>query len=363
MDASNIVTLLTGGYEHRGLVSGTVDIDLERAYRSFRLELAQSWPSEKNPVRIYPGDTVDLLVGDDLLLSGYIDSVTANAAGRPLSVSGRSRTADLCDCSCIPADGRNSLSWKQQTVGQIAADLASPYGIDVLDEVRDTERIDFRAKVDETAYSAIERLCRESQALVTDDEGGNLRIMRPGGRRGPSFALPGNVTDGATSTHDASNRYTDYVVRGQVKGTDSNYYTALASRVVAFDDWTSRKRVHTVVAERKMDSAACTRRAIWECVTRAGRAVSCSLPVVGWRDRNGDLYHPGDVCAVNAPTLGIVGDMILGAVSYSIDRASMTAVLSMTLPGMYEPEAPRAREAARKGAITAPADGYWRGEV
>lgn len=363
MDERNILTLVTGGYEHRGLASGRVDVDLESAYRSFSFDLTQAWPGESNPVRVYPGDSCDLLVGTDLLLRGWIDSVTTNAAGNPLAITGRSRTADLADCSCIPADGRNSLSWKQQTVGEIARDLAQPYGVDVLDLIGDTERIDFRAKVDETAYSAIERLARESQALVTDDAAGRLLLMRPGTTRGPAFKLPGNIESGATATFDSSRRFTDYVVRGQVKGTDSNYYTAQASRVVAFDDWTTRKRVHTVVAEKKMDAAACTRRAIWEAVTRAGRAVACSLPISNWRDEAGVLYHVGDLCYVDAPLIGIKGDMVLGSAAFAIDKGSMTVALGMTLPGMYAPEAPRARAAAKLPPITAPADGYWRGEV
>jgi len=367
VDERNILTLITGGYEHRGMAAGRVDIDLESAYRSFSFDLTPSWPGESNPVRVYPGDSCDLLIGDDAVLRGWVDSVSVNAGGGPLTITGRSRTSDLADCSCIPADGRNSLSWKSQTVGEIATDLASPYGIDVIDKVGDTERIDFRAKVDETAYSAIERLARESQALVTDDAAGRLVLMRPGTTRGPAFILPGNIQSGATATHDASKRFTEYVVRGQTKGTDANYYTAQASRVVAFDDWSARKRVHTIVAERKMGYDQCNKRAIWEAVTRAGRAITCSLPVSSWRDESGALYAVGTLCYVEAVPLGIKGDMVLSSIGFAIDRQTMTATLGMTLPGMYAPEAERTKAAPTrprvKPATTAPADGYWRGEV
>ena len=56
------------------------------------------------PRRIRPGDLCQVFIGNDLVLTGFVDATPirydGNAVG--VGVKGRSKTADLVDCCPVP---------------------------------------------------------------------------------------------------------------------------------------------------------------------------------------------------------------------------------------------------------------------
>ena len=101
VDAANVVRLLVNGIEYGGWKSVHISAGIERQARDFELEVTDRWPGQAEiPRRIQPGDPCQVFVGDDLIITGYVDATPIRYDGKSVSVGvkGRSKTADLVDC-------------------------------------------------------------------------------------------------------------------------------------------------------------------------------------------------------------------------------------------------------------------------
>ncbi|HVL74709.1 MAG TPA: hypothetical protein VM406_01730 [Noviherbaspirillum sp.] len=130
----NDVRLLVNGKEYGGWKDIEITAGIERQVRDFTLAVTDRWPGQQDlPRRIRPGDVCELFIGKDKLLTGYVDATPIRYDGKSVSVGvkGRSKTADLVDCSAVHSPGR----WSGARVDRIAADLARPYGIEVQAQV------------------------------------------------------------------------------------------------------------------------------------------------------------------------------------------------------------------------------------
>src|SRR3990167_9705242 len=130
MDQLNTVTLSVGGHDYAGWKSVSIGAGLERQARDFKLGITWRWPgSGEVPLRIRQGEAVELRIGQDLLLTGYVFStpIRYDSESITLSIAGRSRTADLVDSAAVNQPGQ----WRGQNVQQIIAAIAGEYGITV----------------------------------------------------------------------------------------------------------------------------------------------------------------------------------------------------------------------------------------
>ena len=170
----NQVRLVVNGQEFGGWKKIRIEAGIERQARSFELEVTDRWPGPTSAVtadsappvwrRIRPFDACQVLIGDDLVLTGYVDATPIQYDGKHISVTvkGRSRTCDLVDC-CTPDAGRapaagtslwadvkgkdgktgtvvkpaaaNTNVWRNAKLETIAAALTAPYGVRVLTEI------------------------------------------------------------------------------------------------------------------------------------------------------------------------------------------------------------------------------------
>ena len=73
------------------------------------------------------GAAVQIMIGGETVISGYIDVANPSMAAteHSISISGRSKAADLIDCSAEHGSG----TWTNKTLAQIATDLAQPFGV------------------------------------------------------------------------------------------------------------------------------------------------------------------------------------------------------------------------------------------
>lgn len=364
-DSDNIVSLRVNDTDFRGWESVSVEHTIEAAASSFSLTLTESWPGQDDPIRVNPGDDCQVFVGDDLLLTGYVEVVTVEHSGQShtVSVSGHSRTIDLVECSCVSDSG--PLQFRNQTLLQIAQALADPYDVTVTSDLTGWTKIaKCIPEVDATPFAVIEKIAREKSVLVTDDPQGRLVLSQLADVRGDDLTHPGNILS-CSGTFDATGRYTEYRVKGQRAGDDQSFGRdcAGASATIADDDDIPRRRVLTIKGERAMDSGACRRRAIWEAVTRAGKSVAVDVTVQGWRQSDGTLYAPNRLHAVNDAVVGVYADLLAVGVTFSIDGGGMLTTLRLAPPGAYFPEPPAERARSGKKKITAgvrATDPNWR---
>ena len=71
----NEVTLLVGGIEYGGWKSVRIEAGIDRQARSFDLEVTSKWPGNTDiAAHIKQGDVVQVKIGSDLVLTGYVDA-------------------------------------------------------------------------------------------------------------------------------------------------------------------------------------------------------------------------------------------------------------------------------------------------
>lgn len=339
MAADQILTLQVGPVEHKGWKSVSVESSIEQAVSSFSIAVTESWEDEPGvtyPGMVYPGDSCEILIDDDVILTGWIDApeIGHSADDHTITATGKSKTCDLVACSCRPP-----YQFKKRTLGQIATALCGPYGITVEDLTGNTDLIKrFSPETGESPFAAIEKLARDAQALVTDTPAGLLQLTRAGTSRGPGFTHPGNILRASILT-DISGRFSEYRVKGQTVGDDENYGSVSAhpyADAEDSEDVVGRYRLKVIKGERQMNPAACKRRAIWEAVTRAGKSIAVRVTVWGWRDADGDLYQKNRIYPVTDPVLGVDADLLAVRVNYTFDRNGKFTHLTLAPPGAYE---------------------------
>ena len=95
------LTLIVGGKKFGGWLDVRVTRGIERAAGDFEIKCSQRWPGQDERFEIPEGSTCEIRIGDDKVLTGYVDVVAheRDATSAALTIAGRSKTADLVDCS------------------------------------------------------------------------------------------------------------------------------------------------------------------------------------------------------------------------------------------------------------------------
>lgn len=373
-DTANLVRLLVGSSEYGGWKSARLSAGIERQARDFDLEVTDRWPGQTDiPRRIQPGDTCQLFIGQDLVLTGYVDATPIKYDGRSVSVSvkGRSKTADLVDCCPIPTgqstsgkatngtwndvigpDGKkpnviappakSAAQWRRQKMELIASALASPYGVRVIAEV-DTGKVipEHQVQVGETVFESIDRMMRLRHVLSTDNERGDLVFIDVGSAGRATTAIETGFNVLAASTElDYKGVFSQYIVKGQRAGGDDQFGSDVseeegdslddsASTTVIGDTATSTdaraKRLRVLVLKQsgQADEGTCKDRADYERAHRAAKALQTSYTLAGWRQQDGSLWLPNMLVWVRDSLIGFNTEMVIAEVSYIMDSQGL----------------------------------------
>lgn len=375
-DDRNRVRLLVNGTDFGGWKSVGIAAGIDRQARDFDLSVTDRWPGSDVPRRIAPGDACQVFIGPDLVLTGYVDGtpISYDAKSVTVGVKGRSKTADLVDCSAIHEPGQ----FKGRKVEQIAAELAAPYGVAVLAAVDTGAAIaDHQLQQGESVFESIDRMLKLRALLSTDDADGRLVLTRAGSARAATDLVVGeNVLTGSASL-DCKDRFSEYRIKGQRTadgagdededagddgdGPDIGAFTADAaatSQVAAVqaDTGIKRKRVLVIVADGQPDGGTARERARWEAAHRAGKSFETSYTVQGWRQADGRLWVPNELVRVRDPIIGFDLEMLISAVSYSLSESGSVTTLTVAPKAAYEllPETPQAKGKGKTGATLTP---------
>lgn len=340
MEPDNTVTLSVGAHDYGGWKDVSISAGLERQARDFSVGVTWKWPgSSEMPVRIRQGETVELRIGSDLVLTGYVFStpIRYDAQTITLSIAGRSKTADLVDCAAVNSPGQ----WRGQSVQKIVEALAGEYGIKVVNEAAVTLGLDDHTiEPGETAFESIDRLLTLSRLFSTDDGRGRLVIATPGtaGRAVDTLELGKNILSGDTNL-DFSNVFSEYISRGQRSGTDTTFGTA-ASEVEATlaDDRVTRRRVKVIHQSGQMTPAMARARVDWERANAISRALTLNYVVQGWRQSNGALWRHNMIVRVIDPLIGLDRDMLISEINYELGESGTVCKVTVAPPDGFLPE-------------------------
>lgn len=331
--------LVVDGKSHEGWESIRITRGIERGAGDFSLTVSERWPGKTDAVTIKLGQSCEVYDDSDILITGYVDSISGDcdATSKTLGFSGRSKSADAVDCSIVHKSGQ----WIGRTVTQIASEIAAPVGLKVkaLADVGDPFP-DFQIQQGETIFATIEKLCRMRGLLASDDERGNITLIRSGADRAATslYARSGDdKTNILRRSYDfnARDRFSDYIVKGQAVGTDDfSGSNVSAPTATTKDPAVKRYRPTIIIAEQAAVTGSMSDRGIWERATRAGRSIQANFTVQGWRQGDGSLWKPNQRVEVDDALSGITGEMLISEVTFNKSESGTVTELTC-----YPPEA------------------------
>ncbi|QPT08578.1 phage baseplate assembly protein [Sphingomonas paucimobilis] len=342
------VTLTIGGQRHDGWKSIRITRAIDSMCGEFQLGLADRWPDQPSRFALEADAACSVQVAGQTVLTGHIDQLlpTVDGEAHEIVIVGRDRAADLVDCSAVNVPG----SWKNIGIAEIAAELAKPFGISVVARATTGPALrKFALQQGETVQAALERLCRFAGLLAVSTSAGGVELIAPAASAPVAAIVDGVNMLSGSATHDVSQRFSTYIVKGQASGDDhANGKTAAHPMAQAGDPAVKRYRPLIVIAEEQSTIANSAVRARWEASTRAGRGQSALIVVPGWRDDRGDLFAAGATVSVTVPRLFIDGLMLIQSVTFVLDERGTVAELVVTPPSAWSQLAiPEQAEASR----------------
>ncbi|WP_199720674.1 phage baseplate assembly protein [Azospirillum cavernae] len=336
---SDDLTLVIGGAAGRKL-SGwqqlRVTRGVERLPSDFDITFTERFPGEVASVVVKEGDECQVLLGSDLVLTGYVDRFipAIDRQSHSLRVMGRGKCQDLVDCSAEwPSNQISSAD-----VLSIAAKLAQPYGITVsalTDVGPPIPQINLMWG--ETPFAVIERIARFRALLAYDGPDGNLVLSRVGTVEHASGFAQGANVESAVALFSMDQRFSEYVVRSLSMAPLGEAGPDGDIQAIVRDAGVTRHRKRFIIAESGIVALGLSeQRGRWEMARRAGRSFQVRLTVDSWRDAAGELWTPNRLARVTLPSLHLDATWIIAEVTYQRGPSGTSASLVLMPPSAFE---------------------------
>jgi prophage tail gpP-like protein len=311
------VTLVVNGAKYGGWTSVNIRKSMESVADEFSLQLTNQRVGPVGQVvstgltlrdvkiaadELAGSDKCEIQIDGKTVIVGYVDdfSFEYDANRADLSVSGRSKTGDLVDCSAVYKTGL----WQKATILQIAKDLCAPFGVDVspliVGESDWLKPFDgFRIDDGETVYEALSRAAEMRAVILRSGLDGNLQIERAGQfATGAGLELGKNVLVGSIG-RSYRERFSEYTFKGQTEASDEwSGLTANALEHKVTDTGVDRYRPLVVHSEKQRGKDDVGKRAVWERNVRAGRSIRHRYTVEEWTSNLGQLWDPNTLVKI-----------------------------------------------------------------
>lgn len=340
MSSDDDLILQISGQAISGWTEIRVTRGVERLPSDFEIGLTELYPGELDKVVVAPGQPCTVQLGNDLVITGYVDRFAPSFAAdrHSIRVTGRSKCEDLVDCSAQwpggQINGANALA--------IAQKLAEPYGITVSSTVQNLKPIvQFNLMIGESAFEVIDRVSRFSQLLAYDLPDGSLLLAQVGTVTAAGGIIEGQNVQEATVEYSADQRYSSYKVFLQALDTFTDIGNTGNELETVLDPNCPRPRQLDIIAEGggAVGMGVAQARGVWEAARRAGRSKRVRVVVDSWRDSSGALWQPNTLVQVQLPSLKLKDTLCLGEVTYSRNGDQGTTAELVLMPSeAYRPE-------------------------
>lgn len=308
----------------------------------FSLATVDRWSLSSEDWVIYPGKFCRIDIGRDTLLEGYVDQVNPSiqASNHMINVVGRDKTADLVDCSAPDDPG----TWNNIDMLRLAQSMATPFGINVVSEVGLGSRFPkWSTNSGESVFDALSRAALKRHVLLLSGRVGNLIITNAGSEVSTDRLVMGQNVLSASGDYDYSNRFSDYIVKGQDRVIKEGWdRTKISIKGEADDDEIERHRPKIIKGQGILTRKAAENQARWEANVRAAKSLKATVTVAGFRQSSGDLWEMNRLVNVDIPELLLFGSMLISAIEYAqgVDSGSITT-MELTRPDAYTEEPPK----------------------
>lgn len=331
------LTLLVGDKEISGWEGIEVTLLAEGFPPTFSIMLSSNEPVTSEAVVAKAGDACSVLLGDDRVITGYVDRDTpaADAESHSITIIGRGKTSDLVDCSAEwPSD-----QLVQGTALDIATKLALPYSIGVqLGQGADAgpQVPPTPLNYTDTGAGIIQRVAQNAGLLAYETGDGKLTLATLGTVQAASGAKYGENVQAYAVENSMDGRYSDIVCSslGIATLTDipgSDFFD------VEKDPNVPRHRQLNIVLEQvggpELPKDFTIRKAKWEVARRAGRASAVRVTVDSWRDSAGTLWTPNTLVPVDVPGMRVADKLLcLSSVTFRKAEGSGTTADLLLMP-------------------------------
>jgi prophage tail gpP-like protein len=326
------------GADYYGWETASVTRAIDQQASTFTVDV-----SNESKIDLKPGDEVQVLFGDELVMTGLVDvvSVSYSATSHILSLAGRSKTKDLIDSSAVI-----TRQFKGQTIKQISEALVAPHGISVIVQGEKETIQDFQVEANgETVFAALQRLADMQQYTLTDDVEGNLVFARIGKIASGNLLKTGNAILSCDYSISEQGRYAAYIVKGQTKGNETDWGKQICQIYSTANDPGCRKnRVLIVNADTDMNAAQANKKAQWQQQANAGKSLELKYTVQGWTGSAGQLWRENTLVQVEDSILGFTGTLVISAINYNLSASGTTCDMTLNHPSAYEKESSNAPE-------------------
>jgi prophage tail gpP-like protein len=333
---------LTGWTEVR------VSRGIERCPSDFDVSFTEPYPAVSSVI-VQPGDYVQVLLGADVVLTGFVDryqpSYSANQ--HTIRISGRSLCQDLVDCSA----NWKGFQFLNTPLLQIAQALCGTYGIPVnlaagADQGAPIPQLN--VLIGESVHDVLERLCRFRALLLYDQPDGSLVLASaqapgaPGAAAIGTGTAAGGLKEGvnvleASAVYGMDGRFSDYDAVRQSLDTCQDVGDGGNLIASVQDTGVPRLRYRAIIAESVSGGQdVAQQRAQWEMNRRVGRSFQVRVMTDGWRDANGALYAPNTYVALDLPGLKLRPvTWLISDVTYKRDERGTTCELTILPPAAF----------------------------
>lgn len=339
------ISLEVGGKIYRGWQDVSVTRGIETIAGSFSLGVSERWETRGEPWPILEGEPCTVRVAGAAVITGFVDerSPSFSPDSHAVTVRGRDAAGDLVDSS-VELD---RWEFSDVDVLTLAKKICAPFAIGVKLQaglVLSAVTIPKRFSIDpgDTAFSALEHLCRTAGVLPVSDGLGGILLTRGSNTRATTEIVEGVNVLSAGARFALAGRFHTYKVLGSHRGSDNLSGNAAARvRGTATDPGVPRTaRTLLVRPEGNVTPAQAKTRAEWEATTRAAKAVTVTTTVPGWRQSDGKPWPVNAVVGVKLPTLGLAAvDMLIAQATYSASISEGTTTqLELRRADAYRPE-------------------------
>lgn len=343
--SGDVLTLVVGGKNWQGWQRVAVTRSMDTIPANFDVQVTEKYP-DAGTIDIKPGDECQVKIGNDLVITGYIDRYNAGITPRDhtVRISGRSKSQDLVDCAAFVGDKDNpSYQIMGGTTLSIIKQLAAPYGVNVQSQAGDGIQIpQFNINLGETAWEIIDRITRYSSMVAYDMPDGSLMLAQAGEEQMASGFVQGVNIESAFVTFTMDQRYSIYEgFMTSALGFTSDSGGHVPKGEIATDSGVPRFRKKIIISEQIMNDGkpVIKARVQWEANRRAGRSTAAQISCDSWRDTAGKLWAPNHIAPINLPVLKEPNaSWCIGAVTYTRDEGGQHSNVTLMPKAAFLPE-------------------------
>lgn len=382
MSKDNTVKLIIDGDEagYSFWESVSITSELNALARSFSLGVTAKLPNSVSLIKFFDvGQCVQITIGDELIATGYIfqTPMQYNATSVSARIEGRSKTADLVDCTVMtpdiaqptdscrwsskkaarpsgavlvsPASSQSAISWKNQKIEKIIADLVAPYRIDFIKEVTIAEleqTVSFDAVLTNTVHKSLQDLTKSYNLIFCDNENGELVATKRADKKGDAavdtLIVGENVIEGHAD-FNGEKLYRTYRVNGQQSGTNTSFGgKSIAPHRNVEDTSINRPRLSCEQAKGQSDTSQCHKQALGNRDFQKAEFYKLTYKLTGWRNSSGDLWRINTLVHVEDKILGIdskMGSFLITKVTFDLNNTDgMITTLDVIPPDGFKIE-------------------------